>query len=230
MSNKRKIAESLNHFRSIFHDSDYNVMSSSEEDEDAEDDADVLSQFKINTKGHKQKYLSLNKSEKDKREKVSDGDASASDEDSPIPSTSKGLRAVKKTHEISDSDGNKTEGTTDGTTDGESDDSIGIVSDSENKTIRRKAFKKKGNQIDLTLNREIHRQEKRFGFQDDLYSVQFHPKGNSTPTLLSLFLAFSEALDLVLNEMRKMYRNRLSSEDHLINICVTEDKIQVKCN
>ena len=58
-------------------------MSSSEEDEDAEDDADVLSQFKINTKGHKQKYLSLNKSEKDKREKVSDGDASASDEDSP---------------------------------------------------------------------------------------------------------------------------------------------------
>ena len=220
MSNKRKIAESLKHFRSVFHDSDFSLMTSSEEDEGTEEDANeesVRSQFQIHTKGHKQKYISLGTTNKDKWKNVS----SASEEESPIASTSKGLRALKKTHEISDSDG------TDSSSSSETDESIGIVSDSENQTVRRKAFKKKGNQIDLTLQREIHRQEKRFGFQDDLYSVQFKPKGNSTPTLLSLFLAFSEALDLVLNEMRKMYRNRLSSEDHLINICVTEDKIQV---
>ena len=213
---RSKVQDSLRHFRAIYEDSDHTYISSETDESDYDSDQDNVTsatrQFKKDTKGHKQQYISLNTTKEDKWKDASEHDsANTSEEDNPIPSTSTGITGQKRRH-ISESS---------------EVGSIGIESDSETQNIRSSTFTKKGSQIDLKLTRQLHRREKQFSFFDDLYAVQFTPKTTSAPTILSLFLAFTQALEIVLDKMRNLYKDRLSTEDHLLNLTVTEDTIQV---
>ena len=62
--------------------------------------------------------------------------------------------------------------------------------------------------------------------QDDIYGVTFIQKSATAPTIISLFLAITQVLNIVLSKLRDIYNAR-SNEDHLLYLCIAEDRINV---
>ena len=63
-------------------------------------------------------------------------------------------------------------------------------------------------------------------FQDDLYGITFIQKSARAPTIISLFLAITQVLKAVLDKLRQLYDGRIK-EDHLLYLCIAEDRINV---
>jgi len=63
-------------------------------------------------------------------------------------------------------------------------------------------------------------------FQDDMYGVNFIQKSAAAPTILSLFLAITQVLNMVMDKLRQIYNGR-PNEDHLLYLTIAEDRINV---
>ena len=206
---EEKLRKSLNQFRALFEDSGHEYLTTSDEEEietDTNDSEEAEAE-----------------AETDPNDPVSQFTVNTEDHEQEYIS----LDSDQEWERVAPSrnPSRKRKDTNDST----SDDSEPVPSTSTG--IRDKdealAFMRRGNQIDVKVTKELHRQEKKFMYYDELYSIKFTQKTEQSPTILSLFLAFTQALNTVLNKLRILYKDRLASEDHIINICVTEDRIQV---